>query len=65
MQKKLNGLNIKWIYIDRFKKYLKLDFTEYTPKISEIPQDTDNLIDTIKHCIDQLTQAEGKSKEIP
>ena len=62
-KKKLNGLNIKWIYIDRFKKYLKLDFTEYTPKISEIPQDTDNLIDTIKHCIDQLTQAEGKAKK--
>lgn len=62
-KKKLNGLNIKWICIDRFKKYLKLDFTEYTPKISEIPQDTDNLIDTIKHCIDQLTQAEGKAKK--
>lgn len=41
----------------------KLDFTEYTPKISEIPQDTDNLIDTIKLCIDQLTQAEDKAKK--
>lgn len=62
-KKKLNGLNIKCICIDRCKKDHKLDFTEYTPKISEFPQDTDNLIDTIKHCIDQLTQAEDKAKK--
>lgn len=62
-KKELNGLDIEWICIDRCKKDLKLDFTEYTPKISEIPQDTDNLIDTIKHCIDQLTQAEDKAKK--
>lgn len=61
--KRLNDLNIDRKYTAEHAKRFMSELTEYTPKISDIHQDTNELRDTIENCIEQLKQAESNTKK--
>lgn len=47
----------------KYAQKFKAEIAEYTPKISEITRDTDELRDTIDNCIEALRRAENLTKE--
>ena len=61
--KRLNDLKIKCKYTAEYAKRFLSEIKTYTPKISDMQYDTNELRDTIENCIEQLKQAESKSKK--
>ena len=50
-------------YTAKYAQRFTVEFAEYTPKISELREDTDKLRDTIENCIEALRRAENIAKE--
>ncbi|MBR3448580.1 MAG: hypothetical protein IKH27_12325 [Oscillospiraceae bacterium] len=60
---KLNELNADRKYTAKYAERFTVEYSDYTPKLSVVLQDTDKLRDTIENCIDKLEQAESQSKK--
>ncbi|HAJ96757.1 MAG TPA: hypothetical protein DCO72_03360 [Ruminococcus sp.] len=62
-KKRWNDLETDRKYTAKYAERFTLELSKYTPKISDIQQDTSQLRDTIENCIEQLKQAESKTKK--
>ena len=60
---KLTDLNADRKYTSKYAERFKVEYADYTPKLSDDLQDTDKLRDTIENCIEKLKQAEIKTKK--
>lgn len=60
---RLSKLNIDREYTAKYAERFKADIAAYTPKISEVRQNTNRLRDTIENCIESLKHAESQTKE--
>lgn len=60
---KLTDLNADYKYTAKYAERFTLEISDYTPKLSEILQDTNKLRDRIENCIEQLKQAENETKK--
>lgn len=58
----LNELIAERRYTAKYAERFAAEIAEYTPKISENQQDTNKLRNTIENCIEQMKQAEIKTK---
>jgi len=60
---KLTDLNADHKYTAKYAERFTVEIADYTPKLSEILQDTNKLRDRIENCIEQLKQAENETKK--
>jgi hypothetical protein len=60
---KLTDLNADRKYTSKYAERFKVEYADYTPKLSDGLQDTNELRDTIENCIEKLKQAESKTKK--
>ena len=60
---RLNDLNAERKYADKCAERFTVEFEKYTPQMSEIRQDTNQLRDRIDNCIEDLKQAESETKK--
>lgn len=60
---KLTDLNADRKYTSKYVERFKVEYADYTPKLSDGLQDTNKLRDTIENCIEKLKQAESKTKK--
>ena len=60
---KLTDLNADRKYTSKYAERFKVEYADYTPKLSGGLQDTNELRDTIENCIEKLKQAESKTKK--
>ncbi len=60
---RLSDLNTDRKYTAKYAERFTSEIAEYAPKISDVQQDTNKLRDTIENCIEQLKQAELKTKK--
>lgn len=61
-KKRISDLETDRQYAAKYAERFTSEVAEYTPKISDVQQDTNKLRDTIENCIEQLKQAESKTK---
>ena len=59
----LNELHADHKYAAKYAERFTLEFADYVPKLSEEKQDTNKLRDAIENSIEQLKQAENKTKK--
>ena len=60
---KLTDLNADRKYTSKYAERFKVEYADYTPILSDGLQDTDKLRNTIENCIEELKQAESKTKK--
>lgn len=60
---KLTDLNADRKYTAKYAERFTVEYADYTPKLSDDLQDTDKLRNTIENCIEELKQAESKTKK--
>lgn len=60
---KLNDLNTNRKYTAKYAEQFTAEYTNYTPKLSDVLKGTDNLYHNIENCIEKLKQAESKTKK--
>ena len=60
---KLTDLNADRKYTSKYAERFKVEYADYTPKLSDGLQDTNELRDTIENCIEKLKQTESKTKK--
>ncbi len=61
-KERLNNLGIDRKYAVGFAEKFKRDIADYTPKITDILRDTDSLREEIENRVEQLKQAEDRTK---
>ena len=59
----LNELHAEHKYAAKYAERFTLEFADYVPKLSEEKQDANKLRDAIENSIEQLKQAENKTKK--
>lgn len=62
-KKRLNDLENDRKYTAKYAERFTSELSKYTPKISEAEQDANKLRDSIESCIEQLKQAESRTKK--
>lgn len=60
---KLIDLNADRKYTAKYAERFTVEYADYTPKLSDVQQDTNKLRDTIENCIEKLKQAESKTRK--
>lgn len=59
---RLNALNADRKYTEKYAKKFEADITNYTAKITDSQQDTNDIQDAIEKCIERLNRAENQTK---
>lgn len=60
---KLTELNADRKYTAKYAERFTVEYADYTPKLSDVLQDTNNLRDTIENYIEKLKIAESKTRK--